>query len=251
MGNSREPHSRPHSHAVDLIVVDEPTAELDRESASAVIEALRVATAHGATFVIATHDPEVTAIADHVIDLTQHVEHQAATIERPAAQDQDVVLTTTSLSKSYGEVHAVVDASIEVRAGQLAVVVGRLRSHGKSTLLMLLGGWSEPDAGTIGGVTSRAWADCAYVPQRFRHVPELTVAENVSCLQGGVRTAPRRCSHDLRSPSCATAIRPRSRSGSSSASPSRERSVSAPACCSSTSRPPRSGTGHPRWSGRP
>jgi ABC-type lipoprotein export system ATPase subunit len=44
---------------------------------------------------------------------------------------------------------------------------------------MLLGGWSEPDAGTIVGVTSRAWADCAYVPQRFGLVPELTVAENV------------------------------------------------------------------------
>jgi ABC-type lipoprotein export system ATPase subunit len=166
------------ARGVDLIVVDEPTAELDRESASAVIEALRVATAHGATFVIATHDPEVTAIADHVIDLTQRVEHRAATIERPAAQDHDVVLKTTSLSKSYGKVHAVVDASIEVRAGQLAVVVGRSGS-GKSTLLMLLGGWSEPDAGTIRGVTSRAWADCAYVPQRFGLVPELTVAENV------------------------------------------------------------------------
>ena len=44
---------------------------------------------------------------------------------------------------------------------------------------MLLGGWSEPDAGTIGGLTSRAWADCAYVPQRFGLVPELTVAENI------------------------------------------------------------------------
>ena len=172
------------ARGVDLIVVDEPTAELDRESASAVIEALRVATAHGATFVIATHDPEVTAIAEHVIDLTQRVEHRAATIERPAAQDHDVVLTATGLSKSYGEVHAVVDASIEVRAGQFAVVVGRSGS-GKSTLLMLLGGWSEPDAGTISGVTSRAWADCAYVPQRFGLVPELTVAENVELPASG------------------------------------------------------------------
>ena len=46
-------------------------------------------------------------------------------------------------------------------------------------MLILLGGWSEPDAGTIVGVTSRAWADCAYVPQRFGLVPDLTVAENV------------------------------------------------------------------------
>jgi ABC-type lipoprotein export system ATPase subunit len=90
-----------------------------------------------------------------------------------------VVLAADELSKSYGDRRAVFGASIEVRAGQLAVIVGRSGS-GKSTLLMLLGGWSEPDAGTIEGLTSRAWADCAYVPQRFGLVPELTVAENVA-----------------------------------------------------------------------
>jgi ABC-type lipoprotein export system ATPase subunit len=167
------------SRGVSLIVVDEPTAELDGESAGAVIEALRLARSHGATFVIATHDPEVTAVADHVIDLTQRVEHRAATTQRPRAEDHGVVLAAAGLSKSYGGVHAVVDASLEVRAGELAVIVGRSGS-GKSTLLMLLGGWSEPDAGTIGGLPSRAWRDCAYVPQRFGLVPELTVAENIA-----------------------------------------------------------------------
>jgi ABC-type lipoprotein export system ATPase subunit len=165
------------ARGVSLIVVDEPTAELDRESAKAVIAALRLASSQGATFVIATHDPEVTAVADHVIDLTQRVDHRPAQRARRPGQD-DVVLAATGLSKSYGDLRAVRDASIEVRAGELAVIVGRSGS-GKSTLMMLLGSWTEPDAGTIGGLTSRVWSDCAYVPQRFGLVPELTVAENV------------------------------------------------------------------------
>jgi len=163
---------------VSLVVVDEPTAELDRESAGAVIAALQVATAHGATLVIATHDPEVMAVADHVIDLTQKVDHRPARFERHAAPNNDVVLTAMGLSKSYAGLRAVDDVSLEVRAGQLAVIVGRSGS-GKSTLLMLLGGWSAPDEGTIVGLQSRAWQDCAFVPQRFGLVPELTVAENV------------------------------------------------------------------------
>jgi ABC-type lipoprotein export system ATPase subunit len=166
------------ARGVPLIVVDEPTAELDRDSARGVIDALRVATAHGATFVIATHDPEVTAIADRVIDLTQRVDHRPAPLAREPGPNNEVVLTATGLSKSYDGLRAVSDASIEVRSGQLAVIVGRSGS-GKSTLLMILGGWCEPDAGAIAGVTSRAWSDCAYVPQRFGLVPELTVAENV------------------------------------------------------------------------
>jgi putative ABC transport system ATP-binding protein len=166
------------ARGVSVIVVDEPTAELDRESAAAVIAALQAATAHGATFVIATHDPEVTAIADHVIDLTQKVDRRPAPRDRHSAHAHDVILTATGLSKSYAGKRAVSDASLEVRAGELAVIVGRSGS-GKSTLLMLLGGWAIPDEGTIGGLQSRAWFDCAYVPQRFGLVPELTVAENV------------------------------------------------------------------------
>jgi putative ABC transport system ATP-binding protein len=166
------------ARGISLIVVDEPTAELDRENAAAVIEALRAASSHGATVVVATHDPEVTAIADHTIDLTQRLDRPPAAARRRSGVSDDVVLTTTGLTKSYGDLRAVSDVSIEVRAGQLAVIVGRSGS-GKSTLLMLLGGWSELDAGTIGGVTSYAWSDCAYVPQRFGLVPELTVADNV------------------------------------------------------------------------
>jgi putative ABC transport system ATP-binding protein len=166
------------ARGVALIVVDEPTAELDHESARAVIAAVQAAASHGATFVIATHDPEVTAIADHVIDLTQRAEHPPAPRAQRSTRSGDIVLTATGLSKSYGELRAVSDVSLELRAGELAVIVGRSGS-GKSTLLMLLGGWAEADRGAVGGVASYAWSECAYVPQRFGLVPELTVSENV------------------------------------------------------------------------
>ncbi len=166
------------ARGVSLIVVDEPTAELDSESAAAVILALQAAAERGGTLVVATHDPEVTAVARHVIDLTQRVEHPPATTRPRAGRSDEVVLAATGLSKSYDGLRAVAGVSLEIRAGQLAVIVGRSGS-GKSTLLMLLGGWTEPDAGTIAGLQSRAWSDHASVPQRFGLVPELTVAENV------------------------------------------------------------------------
>jgi ABC-type lipoprotein export system ATPase subunit len=166
------------ARGVALIVVDEPTAELDRDSADAVIGALRAATDHGATFVIATHDPELTAVADHVVDLTQQAEHAASPSSRRTGERGAVVLEARSLSKSYDGVQALDGVSLELRAGELAVVVGRSGS-GKSTLLMLLDGWAAPDEGTVVGPCSRAWSELAYVPQRFGLVPELTVSENV------------------------------------------------------------------------
>jgi putative ABC transport system ATP-binding protein len=157
------------------VIVDEPTAELDEESAALVLRAMQE---HPATFVVATHDPGVLAIADHVIEL----ERGRNAVDRqeppppPAGARGEVVLRAVSLGKSYRGSPAVVDASLELRAGELGAIVGRSGS-GKSTLLMLLGGWLRPDAGELTAGT--AWDELAYVPQRFGLVPELTVRENV------------------------------------------------------------------------
>jgi putative ABC transport system ATP-binding protein len=157
-----------------LIVIDEPTAELDRVSAETLLAALGEAADRGTTFVIATHDPNVLAVADQIVELERGRNASAPTdhLRRPARAAGEVVLHRTGLTVDYGGTHALDNAEIELRGGQLAVVVGRSGS-GKSTLLMLLGGWLgevEPDP---------AWADLAYVPQRFGLVPELTVHENV------------------------------------------------------------------------
>jgi putative ABC transport system ATP-binding protein len=159
-----------------LVIVDEPTAELDSDSAALVLEAMRQ---HPAAFVVATHDPDVLAIADHVIEL----ERGRNAVDRPpppeprAASGGELVLSADRLTKSYGEVTVVSDATLALRAGELAAIVGRSGS-GKSTLLMLLGGWLAPDSGSLRAPT--AWAELAYVPQRFGLVPELTVRENVT-----------------------------------------------------------------------
>jgi ABC-type lipoprotein export system ATPase subunit len=163
-----------------IMVVDEPTAELDHESARALLEALSAAANLGTTLVVATHDPDVLEISDHVIELARG--RNAGRTDRPpppqAAQGGELALRAEHLSRSYGDTVALDDVSLELRAGELGVAVGRSGS-GKSTLLMLLGGWQRPNRGRIDLPAGRAWAALGYVPQRFGLVPELTVEENV------------------------------------------------------------------------
>src|SRR5262249_54870558 len=52
------------SRGTPIVLVDEPTAELDRGAAAAVVDTLRIAVDDGHTVVVATHDPDVIAIAD-------------------------------------------------------------------------------------------------------------------------------------------------------------------------------------------
>jgi ABC-type lipoprotein export system ATPase subunit len=52
-----------------LVVADEPTASLDRASSADVVAALRAAVRAGATVLVATHDADVLAAADHVLHL--------------------------------------------------------------------------------------------------------------------------------------------------------------------------------------
>jgi putative ABC transport system ATP-binding protein len=159
-----------------LVVVDEPTAELDRATASDVLAAIRERVASGQTFVVATHDPDVVALADEVLDLTTRMPAAVPTTaqSRPLG---GVALRVQRVTKSYAGSVVLADVSLSVCEGELVLVVGRSGS-GKSTLLMLTGGWIEPDSGTVEPSSTR-WADLAYVPQRFGLVPELTVAENI------------------------------------------------------------------------
>ncbi|MGH3501626.1 MAG: ATP-binding cassette domain-containing protein [Nocardioidaceae bacterium] len=57
--------------APDLLLVDEPTAQLDRHTATAVNNTLGAIAQEGTIVVIATHDPDTRAACTHVIDLTR------------------------------------------------------------------------------------------------------------------------------------------------------------------------------------
>lgn len=53
----------------EVVVADEPTAELDTESAKLVLDALDRLRGMGSTLVVSSHDPEVLAVADRVVRL--------------------------------------------------------------------------------------------------------------------------------------------------------------------------------------
>ena len=64
--------ARIYASAPELILVDEPTAQLDSTLARSVNGALRSLSEGGSIVVIATHDPATIHICDAVIDLSGH-----------------------------------------------------------------------------------------------------------------------------------------------------------------------------------
>jgi putative ABC transport system ATP-binding protein len=178
-----------------LVVVDEPTAELDRDSAGQLLEAIRHQAGTGVAFVIATHDPDVTAIADQVLRLDRGRVAAPAPLATPGNQaartvpeQVPVVVAVQRVNKSFrqgpDEIHAVRDVSFELRAGEVGVLLGRSGS-GKSTLLTLMAGWQPPDTGQViytGSNVAPAhlrWSELSFLPQRFGLLGELSVRENV------------------------------------------------------------------------
>jgi putative ABC transport system ATP-binding protein len=182
-----------------LIMADEPTAELDDESAAALLDAVRAHAGEGVAFVLATHDPNVIGVADAVVRLERgriatagERFDGARAVDPPsrAGRKGDAVAIARGVRKDFRQgaetTHAVRDASIELHPGELIALVGRSGS-GKSTLLNVLAGWQRPDAGevayTVDGAqrdpATLSWADLAVLPQKFGLMHELTVRENV------------------------------------------------------------------------
>ncbi len=98
-----------------------------------------------------------------------------------------VAVRMTGIAKRFGDCHAVRDASLEVRTGEIHALVGE-NGAGKSTLMRILAGIYPPDAGTIdvAGRDVTGWsaadaidASVGMVHQHFMLVPTLTIAENV------------------------------------------------------------------------
>lgn len=106
----------------------------------------------------------------------------------------ELVLRAEGLSRAYGsgatEVHALVGADLEVRAGELVILRGPSGS-GKTTLLNLLGGLDRPTAGRVwigereltqageDELTELRRGEIGYIFQSFALLPMLSAAENV------------------------------------------------------------------------
>jgi ABC-type lipoprotein export system ATPase subunit len=176
-----------------VILADEPTAQLDRTSGVELMAAVHDLAGRGVAFVVATHDPQVRAAADEVIELDHGVRVEgrrtgAGPGVPPSSMPEtagEPVLSGDHLTKSYHRgdevVHAVQDVSLALATQELVTLSGRSGS-GKSTLLHMLAGWEPADAGSIryaNGVAPPPWGELAVVPQQLGLLEELTVRENV------------------------------------------------------------------------
>ena len=102
-------------------------------------------------------------------------------------------LALRDITKQFGAVRALHQASISVRAGTVHALLGE-NGAGKSTLMRIAFGLLRPDAGMIDvGGTRRSFVSAAdasaagigMVHQQFMIVPALTVAENVALGERG------------------------------------------------------------------
>jgi putative ABC transport system ATP-binding protein len=201
-----------------IVVADEPTAELDSVSATHVMDTIGALVELGVTFVVATHDRSVMERSDATLVLEHGVRREgpsppAATLlpardTRPAGaeswhaedrgtrwrpppagvqlEEQPAALAAANVSKTYvrGDetIHALDGINLTLASGEMVGLVGRSGS-GKTTLLNVIAGWERPDVGVVERIDGAGgvpgWDELAVVPQKLGLLEELTVRENV------------------------------------------------------------------------
>ncbi|MEO8608367.1 MAG: sugar ABC transporter ATP-binding protein [Chloroflexota bacterium] len=104
-----------------------------------------------------------------------------------APSDSPSLLTVISANKTYSGIPALIDASLDLRAGEVHALMGE-NGAGKSTLIKILAGVLQPDSIQINrgarSVVIRHAHDAFDLGLRFIHqelniVPHLSVAENI------------------------------------------------------------------------
>ena len=106
------------------------------------------------------------------------------------------IITMEHVTKRFGKLTALDDVSLEVRRGEVLMIIGPSGS-GKSTLLRCVNHLEVPDSGrvVIDGITltnqrtniNKVREEVGMVFQRFELFPHLTVIENITLAQRVVR----------------------------------------------------------------
>src|SRR5256714_1514367 len=123
----------------------------------------------------------------------EHHDMSAVTQQAPAPNGTGPtrpVLRIDGLSKSFGATRALIDASIDIRPGEVHALVGQ-NGSGKSTLIKALAGYHQPDPGARAEIDGEPFDLGHAVPDglRFVHqdlglVLELNAMDNLA-LHGG------------------------------------------------------------------
>ncbi len=96
-----------------------------------------------------------------------------------------IKLSVRNARKTYGPVHALVDASFDMREGEFVTLLGPSGS-GKTTLLMIVAGLTQPSGGEVwidgklATYTPPNKRDIGIVFQNYALFPHLTVFENIA-----------------------------------------------------------------------
>ena len=149
-----------------LLLLDEPTSQLDSEGAEEAIELAKVA---GAAVVVSEQRPDrVLGACDRVLFLERgqivldaRREEALAWLarHRPAWVPRQALLPGSGpapvpccrvehVSFSYGETHVLEDASLEIGRGEVVTLVGP-NGSGKTTLAKVAAGLLEPNVGSV------------------------------------------------------------------------------------------------------
>ncbi|WP_062294693.1 ABC transporter ATP-binding protein [Demequina phytophila] len=92
-------------------------------------------------------------------------------------------VSARGVARSFGSVHAVADATLEVRPGTVTALIGP-NGCGKTTLMLMLAGLLRPDAGEIRVAGADPRHDSAAVRAAIGWMPDqLGSWDNLTCLQ--------------------------------------------------------------------
>ena len=92
-------------------------------------------------------------------------------------------ITATGVTRSFGEVKAVVDATLSVPTGSVTALIGP-NGCGKTTLMLMLAGLLRPDGGSISVAGLSPQTDAAGVRNAIGWMPDqLGSWDNLTCLQ--------------------------------------------------------------------
>src|SRR5438132_828502 len=136
----------------DVLLLDEPTANLDDQGARLVRALIARAREQGRTIVLVDHDVAASrALVDRVVELAAlpDVAVAAATAHAPAGEP---LVTARGASFRYpaATTSALDGVDLDVRAGEAVALTGR-NGSGKSTLALLLAGLLRPVRGSVTG----------------------------------------------------------------------------------------------------
>lgn len=142
-----------------ILLLDEPTSDLDEVSRAALLETLRDLHARGHTLVMTEHRLDgLRAMVDRVLRMDEGrlVDRGCfpdvpplAPRRSPEQQDRGVLVECEGLRFAYpGREPVLCDVSLRVRAGEVVALTGP-NGSGKTTLLKLLCGLLRPAKGTL------------------------------------------------------------------------------------------------------